>query len=95
MDMKPINIAELKNNLSLYLNKVRRGEEIVVRDRNTPIAKIIPWQGEQDDELNSLASRGLLRLGQGEIDDQFWHLPAPRVSAKALHDAVKAERADD
>jgi prevent-host-death family protein len=92
--MKAINIAELKNNLSLYLRKVRTGEEIVVRDRNVPVARIIPWYGEQDDELLKLANQGLVLLGNGQIDDHFWQLPAPRVSESALRDAMTAERED-
>jgi prevent-host-death family protein len=91
--MKAINIAELKNNLSLYLRKVRTGEEIVVRDRDIPVAKLIPWHGEHDDELTTLASRGIIRLGKGQIDDDFWQLPdPPRVSEKALREAMMAER---
>jgi len=92
--MKTINIAELKNKLSLYLNKVRIGDEIVVRDRDIPIAKIIPWHGEHDDQLLTLAKKGIVRLGNGQIDDHFWQLPAPRVSEKALRDAMIAERED-
>ena len=39
-----INIGVLKNDLSKYLHKVRKGEEITVTDRNEPIAKIIPLE---------------------------------------------------
>ncbi len=92
--MKAINIAELKNNLSLYLRKVRTGEEIIVRDRDVPVARIIPWHGDQDDELLALASQGMILLGEGEIEDHFWQLPAPQISAEALHDAMVAERED-
>ena len=36
--MKSVNIAELKDRLSGYLNDVKAGEEILVRDRNQPVA---------------------------------------------------------
>jgi len=36
-----VNIGLLKNDLSKYLHKVRRGEEVTITDRNEPIAKII------------------------------------------------------
>jgi prevent-host-death family protein len=39
-------IAELKDQLSSFLHRVRAGEELVIRDRNLPIAKIIPLRGE-------------------------------------------------
>lgn len=95
--MKTVNIAELKNHLSVYLNKVRGGEEIVVRDRNLPIARIVPLNrsADQDDELTTLAAQGKLRLGEGVIDDSFWKLPAPRVAPELLRTALEKERDED
>ncbi|MGH2794931.1 MAG: type II toxin-antitoxin system Phd/YefM family antitoxin [Actinomycetota bacterium] len=40
--MKSVKIAELKNHLSEHLRSVEAGDEIVVTDRNRPIARIIP-----------------------------------------------------
>jgi prevent-host-death family protein len=44
MAMKRVGIAELKNRLSEYLRDVRRGESVVVMDRETPIARIDPHE---------------------------------------------------
>jgi prevent-host-death family protein len=90
--MKAVNIAELKNRLSFYLNEVRAGHEVLVRDRNNPIARIVPIQWPDDDELLVLAAQGKIRLGKGSIDDSFWDLPAPRVATDALRRALKQER---
>lgn len=38
--MKSIGIKDLKNNLSSYLEFVKKGETIVIYDRNNPIAEI-------------------------------------------------------
>jgi prevent-host-death family protein len=92
--MKPVNIADLKNNLSLYLKKVQNGEEIIVKDRHVPVAKIIPWHKEQEQDLSDLASSGMIRLGSGEIDDSFWQIDAPRVSKQVLEEIIEAERDD-
>jgi antitoxin (DNA-binding transcriptional repressor) of toxin-antitoxin stability system len=35
-------VRELKNGLSGYLRRVRKGETIVVTDRGHPVARIIP-----------------------------------------------------
>jgi prevent-host-death family protein len=40
--MKQVKIAELKARLSEHLRAVRNGETIVVLDRETPIAHIVP-----------------------------------------------------
>jgi prevent-host-death family protein len=39
--MTEVGIRELKNRLSMYLDRVRRGEIIVVTDRGRPVARII------------------------------------------------------
>ncbi len=44
--MKSVGIADLKARLSTYLRFVRRGETVVVLDRRTPIARIIPYRGQ-------------------------------------------------
>jgi prevent-host-death family protein len=92
--MKSVNIAELKNRLSVYLNEVRTGGEILVRDRNTPIARILPVArgADDDEELRSLAAQGKVRLGEGPLDTSFWHLPAPRVPKHIVKRAVDRER---
>ena len=95
--MKSVNIAELKDRLSGYLNDVKAGEEILVRDRNQPVARIVPLtrSRDEDEQLLVLASQGKLRLGEGIIEESFWRMPAPRVSAAALRRALDQERDDD
>lgn len=42
--MKGVRIADLKSRLSEHLRKVRRGRSLVVLDRDTPIARIVPYE---------------------------------------------------
>ncbi len=41
--MAQVRVAELKARLSEYLRRVRRGQTVTVLDRDTPIARIIPY----------------------------------------------------
>ena len=41
--MNAVKIADLKNNLSRHLAHVREGGELTVLDRDTPIARIVPF----------------------------------------------------
>jgi prevent-host-death family protein len=68
--MQGVNIADLKNNLSHYLKQVREGNEILVRDRDRVIARIIPAvpHAKYDDELVELAVQGKVRLPTRPID---------------------------
>ena len=42
MAMKIANIAEFKNHLCEYLAAVANGEQVEVRKRNTPLARVVP-----------------------------------------------------
>ena len=39
-----VRIAEFKSRLSAYLRSVRKGQEIIVKDRDTPIARVLPYR---------------------------------------------------
>ena len=42
--MANVRIADLKSRLSEHLRKVRAGRSLTILDRDTPIARIVPWQ---------------------------------------------------
>lgn len=46
--MKSARISELRDGLSEYLARVRKGETIIVYDRDTPIARIEPITAADD-----------------------------------------------
>ncbi len=43
MTMTEVKIAELKARLSEYLRRVRRGHTLTVLDRDTPVARLVPY----------------------------------------------------
>ena len=47
--MKSINIRELTHHFSSYLKMVKRGERIVVTQRNLPVADIVPHRENVQD----------------------------------------------
>jgi prevent-host-death family protein len=90
--MKSVNIGALRNNLSAYLHEVRNGEEIVVRDRDEPVARIVPFgHGEPEDEEEArLVAEGVLKAPEEEMDwSAFWALPRPTVSDEAAREAIR------
>lgn len=44
--MKTVGIAQLKARLSEHLSSVRKGRTLIVLDRGTPVARIIPYAAE-------------------------------------------------
>ena len=47
--MKQATISELKAKLSAYLSEVRKGETVVVCDRKTPVARLIPYTQDTEE----------------------------------------------
>ena len=45
-DETVVRIAEFKARLSQYLRNVRRGRPVTLMDRETPIARIVPYPSE-------------------------------------------------
>jgi prevent-host-death family protein len=44
--MSNVRIADLKARLSEHLRKVRKGRTLTVLDRDTPVARIVPYAAE-------------------------------------------------
>ena len=47
--MSDVKIAELKARLSAYLAEVKSGQTVIVYDRRTPIARLVPFENEPDE----------------------------------------------
>ncbi len=97
--MKTVQIGDLKNHLSAHLREVREGEEIVVRDRNLPVARIIPYVPESiEEQQRILVAEGKLRLPKNPPEDreewlkEFFAMPGPDLDDEAAKRAVLEER---
>jgi prevent-host-death family protein len=98
---RTVNIGTLKNQLSAYLRYVRSGEEVIVSDRNVPVAKIIPIsppdpaKNDYEAEEAHLIATGQMRGPIEELDlEKFWELPRPTVSKEALDEAIAWAKGD-
>ena len=96
--MKTTNIAELKNHLSIYLNEVKRGGEVLVSDRNVPFAKIVPLRNTDsyDAEEMELVAKGIMTLPEIDepLPDSFWDEERPNVPLEKILEIIREERDD-
>ena len=96
--MKKVMIAELRDHLSRYLDHVRGGGRILVLDRETPVAEIVPVapvqpeKGVDDARLAALEREGLIVRGRGKISPDLLRPTSRGKGAKVLQ-ALLDERA--
>jgi prevent-host-death family protein len=67
--MSKVGIADLKSHLSEHLRRVRGGRTITVLDRDTPVARIVPYEAE-----------GPLEIRRATRKPRERRLPAPPSS---------------
>ena len=92
--MRTVNVAKLKDQLSKYLTFAKGGEEVVIRERNLPVAKLVPFTAETTDEQElALVAAGKMRLPIEEIDiDALLKIPTGTVEGNKAVEALLADR---
>ena len=95
--MKIASISDAKNRLSAYIDLVRRGETVLITDRNTPVAQLGPLQpaAKADDEawLRALERKGLIRRASKRGPSPMLRKsPQKRPRGVSVLDALLEER---
>ncbi|MBI4366851.1 MAG: type II toxin-antitoxin system prevent-host-death family antitoxin [Deltaproteobacteria bacterium] len=82
-----MKIAEFKTHLSKYLRRVRAGEEVIVTDRDHPVARVSP--------IEPLSERLIIRPARGSPKDlDRLTIPPAHPGTDSLK-ALLADREDD
>jgi prevent-host-death family protein len=92
--MRTVNIGDLKARLSAHIRIVRGGEEVLVCDRNQPVARIVPCPLEDlSEQERRLVARGILAppLKKRPVPAS-WPEPPGNVSDKAMEQVWREER---
>ena len=97
-------ISEVKNGMSAYLRRVKSGESVLVMERRTPIARIVPVgldaeggkeadRVDQEAKLARLEQAGIVvRRGSGSPLDV---LGQPLRSGAGVLEALLGERSEE
>jgi prevent-host-death family protein len=89
---RQVAIRELRQNLSVHLRRVKKGEVLEVTERGKPVAVLAPLPEEMTPMGRLLLSGRVLRPATGRIQD----LPPPiRIRSRmTLSQALEEQRAD-
>jgi prevent-host-death family protein len=98
--VKVANLTDVKDELSRYVEYVRRGERVRILVRGTPVADLVPVSeqaegpGEEwtDEELSDLERKGVIRRGSGPFPAELLK-PGPAVKGADAVGALIEERA--
>ena len=85
-----VGVRDLKNRLSAHLDRVKKGQEIVVTERGRPIARLSPVAADVD-RMATLVRAGIVQPPRSGTR----HLPTERVrlvGSTSLDDDVAAQR---
>lgn len=95
--MKTASISETKNRLSAYIDLVRKGESVLITDRDVPVARLEPLAPglPAGDEalLSNLERKGVIKRARLRPGKNYLKSlpPAPRIKGDLLA-ALVAER---
>ncbi len=92
--MDRVGVRELRQNLSVYLRRVREGESLEVTERGRPVAVLAPLS-ERAGALDRLVSAGIAIPAEGDLDEL---VPPPGEPdgevSRRLREALDEGRAD-
>jgi prevent-host-death family protein len=97
--MRTAKISELKAKLSAHIQYVKNGEEVLIFDRNTPVARLVPAEpvSDQDERMRRLIAKGIVTAPRNpENEPGFVPTPAGNrmISQEVMDQIWEEERAD-
>jgi prevent-host-death family protein len=86
-----VGVAELRQNLSVYLRRIAQGERLIVTDRNRPVAELVPVS-HAPSAVDRLIAEG--RATPARRSRRFSPLVIEGLAETAFSDAVIELRGD-
>ena len=93
VDRARVGVRELRQNLSVYLDRVKAGESLEVTEHGRPVAQLRPISARPRSRLDDLIEEGAARRIPGDLLAVTpVALPAGRSALEALLEARDEER---
>lgn len=87
-------VVDLKARLSEHLRLVKAGHEVVITERNVPVARLVPLDDKERKSTRRLrlTRSGVLKPGSGKMPAALKRPPAGPAEGPSVVDALLAER---
>jgi prevent-host-death family protein len=98
VSMRTAKISELKANLSAHIRYVKRGHDVLILDRNTPVARLTSVGNLEnyDDRIKRLIAKGILSppIEPRKPGDKWPDPPGPTTITREMMDQIWREERD-
>jgi len=97
--MRTAKISELKAKLSAHIQYVKNGEEVLIFDRNKPVARLVPAApiDDEDERMRRLIAKGIVTAPRYP-ENEAGFVPSPAgnrmISQEVMDQIWEEERAD-
>ena len=90
-------VVDLQARLSQHLRLVKSGHEVVITERNVPVARLVPLDDSERKSTRRLrlTRSGLLKPGGGKLPANLKRPPGGEPSGASALDALLSERHAD
>ena len=87
-----VGVRELRQNLSVYLTRVKNGERLVVTEHGRPVAHLVPNTPEHVSIVDRLIAEGKITPAKG---DRRNLPPPPKIPGRPLSEILQEMRDED
>lgn len=87
-----VGVRELRQNLSVYLERVKEGETLVVTEHGHPVAQLVPNPPERLSIVDRLIAEGRITPAKGHRRSLP---PPPRIPGRPLSEILQEMRDED
>jgi prevent-host-death family protein len=87
-----VGVRELRQNLSVYLDRVKEGETLVVTEHGHPVAQLVPNPPERLSIVDRLIAEGRITPAKGNRRNLP---PPPRIPGRPLSEILQEMRDED
>jgi prevent-host-death family protein len=94
--MRTAKISELKAKLSAHIEFVKNGEEVLIFDRNKPVARLVPAgpAEDEDERMRRLIAKGTIKPPKMPRPEGYKlpEPPGPMISREVMEQVWREER---
>ncbi len=91
-----VGVRELRQNLSVYLDRVKEGERMEVTERGKPVALLVPLPEESPNSLEAMIADGRVIAAKHDLGEYLAkHPPLPPLPGEKTLTQILLEMRDE